>query len=71
MLSAQYSTKRLSISLSRPALAPAAADYMRRNRDFLSPFEPVRPPEYTTLPFWQSQMEQDRSEERRVGKECM
>lgn len=59
MLSAQYSTKRLSISLSRPALAPAAADYMRRNRDFLSPFEPVRPPEYTTLPFWQSQMEQD------------
>lgn len=55
----QYSTKRLSLVLSRPQLAQAAADYMARNRDFLAPFEPVRPPEYFALPFWQTQMEQD------------
>ena len=59
MLKQQYDAKRLILRQSCPQLAQAAADYLKRNRDFLAPFEPVRLPEYFSLPFWQTQMEQD------------
>ena len=39
-------TPRLRLYLSHPDLAPAVSAYLRRNRAFLTPFQPLRPPGY-------------------------
>ena len=37
-----YETQRLRFTLAAPALAASVAEYYRRNRDFLQPYEPRR-----------------------------
>ena len=39
-------TPRQRLYLSHPDLAPAVSAYLRRNRAFLTPFQPLRPPGY-------------------------
>ena len=43
-----YETARLPLRLAAPSLAPAAADYHRRNRAFFAPFDPVREESFFT-----------------------
>lgn len=48
----------------------AVADYQRRNREFLAPFEPHRPEEYYTVPFWKHLLFQQLEEMQRGEAIC-
>lgn len=61
-------TERLLLLPADPALAEAAADYYIRNREFLLPYEPSKPPEYFTADYQRGllQNEAERRELRRA-----
>ena len=42
MIGPVYQTERLLLTMTSPQLAGRVADYYRRNRTFLTPFEPMR-----------------------------
>lgn len=44
--------QRVILELPPPREAPAALDYVRRNRFLLEPLEPLRQPEYYTEDWW-------------------
>lgn len=58
-------TARLRLSLASPSLANAAADYYCRNRDFLTPFDPVRESSFFTAKGQRAQL----AEEAALAKE--
>ncbi len=53
----QLETARLVVRIVRPSDAVALADYVVRNREHLSPWEPTRPDAYYTVTFWQRELE--------------
>jgi ribosomal-protein-alanine N-acetyltransferase len=55
-------TARLVLTIPGPEDAPRLLDYVSRNRVFLSRWEPPRPPEYFTLPWWKARLDESRKE---------
>ncbi len=53
-------TPRLLLRPAYPRLAKAAADFYARNEDFLRPFEPASPPDFSTVAFQRALLRQDR-----------
>jgi [ribosomal protein S5]-alanine N-acetyltransferase len=51
-------TERLILRVPTQADAEAVLEFCLDNRDFLAAFEPARPLEFYTLPFWRDQIEQ-------------
>jgi [ribosomal protein S5]-alanine N-acetyltransferase len=49
-------TDRLVLRIGTPADVPAIVRYFQRNRDFLTPFEPRRRPEFYTDAHWARQV---------------
>lgn len=54
----ELETERLVVRLGGQADVPAIVRYLRRNRDFLRPFEPIRPPAFFEERFWTAQVRQ-------------
>src|SRR5678815_1096175 len=46
-------TERLIVALAHPQHAPAALDYVSRNRAHFAPWDPPFPPARWTLPYWE------------------
>jgi ribosomal-protein-alanine N-acetyltransferase len=55
-------TERLVLTMPPPGEAPRVVDYVVRNRAFLKPFEPTRPAEFFTVPFWEERLATNRRE---------
>jgi [ribosomal protein S5]-alanine N-acetyltransferase len=55
-------TERLVLTMPPPSEAPRVVDYVARNRTFLKPFEPTRPAEFYTVPFWEERLAVNRRE---------
>lgn len=58
-------TKSLLLRPAHPDLAEEAAAYFLRNRDFLTPFEPVRPKDFYTPEYQRSVLAEDLEKARR------
>lgn len=56
-------TPRLLLRCAGEASAAAVADYQRRNREFLRPFEPTHGADYYTLWYWTRWLAEERQEE--------
>ncbi len=54
-----YETARLALRLAAPSLAPALADYYRRNRIFFSAFDPEREESFFTEEAQRAALERD------------
>lgn len=54
-----YETEHLELKLSDPVFAEAVADYYRRNKAFLEPWEPVRSADFFTAAYQRSFLEED------------
>jgi [ribosomal protein S5]-alanine N-acetyltransferase len=50
-------SRRLVVRVANYQDVAAIAHYYRTNREFLAPFEPIRPEEFFTEHFWQVQLE--------------
>jgi ribosomal-protein-alanine N-acetyltransferase len=48
-------TERLILRPPTPADAPAIVEYYTRNAEFLAPWEPSKPRDFYTVPFWERQ----------------
>ncbi len=49
-------TPRLTLMVAAPALAPAMLRFVTANQAHLAPWEPLRSPEYWTLPHWEAEL---------------
>ena len=49
-------TERLALRISGPEEAEAYLDYYRRNRAHLEPWDPSRPEDFYSLPWWRRQL---------------
>lgn len=58
----ELTTARLFVQVPAVDAAPRVLDYCQRNRAHLEPWEPPRPSEYFTLPFWRRQIAGARDE---------
>jgi len=52
-------TRRLVVRHGRIGDAPSVTRYVRENRDFLAPWEPVRPEAWFTEEYWRARLAQD------------
>jgi len=52
-------TSRLIIFNSAEISADKILNFYKKNFEFFSPTSPLRPPEFLSLPYWQSQIEKD------------
>ncbi|MEL6712721.1 MAG: GNAT family N-acetyltransferase, partial [Planctomycetota bacterium] len=52
----EITTDRLLVQVPPVSAAGRILDYCVRNREHLAPWEPYRPDEYFTLPFWRNQV---------------
>ena len=55
-------TARTICRIAQPQDVASVLTYMERNRAFLTPFEPIKPDGYFTLPFWRQQIQWDHSD---------
>ncbi len=56
------STERLHLAIPGPADAGAVLHYFQRNEAHLGPWEPTRPPEFSTLGFWRGRLDRSLEE---------
>jgi len=54
----QLTSARLVLGMGQLHHAPAVVTYYRRNRAYLEPFEPPRPPQFYTEGFWRAALAQ-------------
>lgn len=57
LMQQRYDTDRLVLHLSCGELAESVVSYLLRNRDFLGPFEPVRPEDFYTVEYQRKELE--------------
>ncbi len=53
----KLTTNRLVLLSSVPSLAESVANFYQKNKNFLKPFEPLRPQEFYTAAFQQKELE--------------
>lgn len=58
----ELTTERLFVQVPAASAARRVLEYCVRNRDHLGPWEPPRPSEYYTTPFWRRQLSGSRDE---------
>ena len=56
-------TARLCVRPAAEPDVPAVLDFFRSNREFLAPWEPVKPTEFFTEPYWSQQVGRNRLEQ--------
>lgn len=59
MSGVRLETPRLVVRLAEAADVPAVVRYLQENREFLKPWEPVRPEAYYTESFWRYRIPED------------
>lgn len=64
-------TERLRLKLPEPGQARVMLDFRNENRDFLEPWEPLRPLDFYTGGFWRLQLQRNLQEFREGSSLCL